>query len=157
MIAGLPGTGIGGLFYLLLIALMPLRALARRPAHAPSPWPLVGRQVALALGVLASLWAQAELLRRALSHPAVRSTLGGHDPARVFGAHTHTWLLASALGSAMSLALVLVAVRAVAALVRRGRGQGGGAIGAQVETPAPTMRKPTSRMYPVSIVPSEGR
>ena len=34
---------------------------------------------------------------------------------------------------------------------------GGGAMGAQVDTPAPTMRNPMSRMYPVSIDPSDGR
>jgi len=121
MLVGLPGTGIGGLFYLLLTAWMPLHALDRgAPARlGPRPWAFIARQVGLCLGVVATLWGQAWRLRRFFELGAVRRTLGTGDPTRFFGAHTHTYLLATMFGSALSLAAVLIAVRVTALLVRR--------------------------------------
>lgn len=121
MIVGLPGTGIGGLFYLLLTAWMPVHALDRgAPARlGPRPWAFIARQVGLCLGVVTTLWGQAWLLQHLFELAAVRRALGTGDPTRFFGAHTHTYLLATMFGSALSLAAVLVAVRVTALLVRR--------------------------------------
>lgn len=65
MFAGLPGTGLGGLFYALLVLLMPLRELWLRGRHGR--WGFIARQWALLAGILAGLtleaWALAWLLQ----------------------------------------------------------------------------------------------
>lgn len=59
MTAGIPGVGIGGIFYLASALLMPARSLAAviggRPEDAR--WALALRQAAIATGILAVLWA----------------------------------------------------------------------------------------------------
>jgi hypothetical protein len=58
MTAGLPGVGIGGIFYLVSALLMPVRSLVAvlrgRPAEAR--WPTALRQAALAGGILGAIW-----------------------------------------------------------------------------------------------------
>ena len=64
MIAGLPGTGIGGLFYLLIAFWMPFRelylTLRKRPRPARST--LVRRQSFITLALVLATWATGELL-----------------------------------------------------------------------------------------------
>jgi hypothetical protein len=57
MIAGLPGTGISGLFYLLSAFWMPIAEFVRtlRGRERQSNWKLVFSQFALATGILAAL------------------------------------------------------------------------------------------------------
>jgi hypothetical protein len=57
MVAGLPGTGISGLFYMLSAFWMPLAELVRflRGRKRLSNWRLVFSQVALATGIFAAL------------------------------------------------------------------------------------------------------
>lgn len=58
MTAGLPGTGIGGVFYLLSALLMPLVELVKT-LRGQSSWPrwvLVIRQLAMASGIIAGMW-----------------------------------------------------------------------------------------------------
>lgn len=61
MFAGLPGTGLGGIFYALLVCWMPIRELwlMARGRNAPGRWALVAGQAALVLGIVAALWAEA--------------------------------------------------------------------------------------------------
>ena len=58
MIAGLPGTGIGGIFYLLLAVWMPVResylSLRKRAANR---WKMVGQHVLLTVGIILGIWA----------------------------------------------------------------------------------------------------
>jgi hypothetical protein len=58
MIAGLPGTGIGGFFYMLTALWMPVRETGRalRGQSSRVRWSLVGTQGALAIGVIATAW-----------------------------------------------------------------------------------------------------
>lgn len=58
MNAGLPGTGIGGLFYIAGALWMPIDATYQRLSgrRADLPWRVVGRQAGIAVGVLAALW-----------------------------------------------------------------------------------------------------
>lgn len=65
MTVGLPGAGVGGIFYLLSALSMPAHAIIRqvlrtqRPgyyADDPPRWGLVWRQFATALGIIAGLW-----------------------------------------------------------------------------------------------------
>jgi hypothetical protein len=62
MSPGLPGIGIGGLFYILIALWMPIRELVR-PRHRdrPGQWRLVATQFAIAVGIMgvmsAAFWA----------------------------------------------------------------------------------------------------
>jgi len=64
MMAGLPGTGIGGFFYLLTTLWMPFRETGRalRGQSSRERWSVVGLQGALALGAIASIWMTGWLL-----------------------------------------------------------------------------------------------
>jgi hypothetical protein len=67
MKVGLPGVGIGGVFYILLVAMMPLRelSLTLRGQSNPQRWRRVGLQTSLAVLILLALgaewWALARL------------------------------------------------------------------------------------------------
>ena len=65
MIAGLPGTGIGGIFYMLLVVWMPARELwlAVTGRSSRRRWRLIGIQAGLAAGIMSALWAEAWLLK----------------------------------------------------------------------------------------------
>ena len=66
MTAGLPGTGIGGLFYLVSALLMPVRELwlVVRTGGAHRPRPLAWRQAFMALAIVAVTWGTGEILMR---------------------------------------------------------------------------------------------
>lgn len=59
--AGLPGTGLGGLFYLLLAFWMPLAELPRtlRGQSSRTRWRRIGTQFGLACGIVAAVVATA--------------------------------------------------------------------------------------------------
>ena len=53
---GLPGAGIGGLFYVLSALWMPICELWRlRRGDARGQWPLVARQFAIAVGIIVAM------------------------------------------------------------------------------------------------------
>lgn len=58
MVVGMPGTGIGGLYYLIMIALMPLRELwlLTRGRSSLARWRFIAVQWAMVAGILGSLW-----------------------------------------------------------------------------------------------------
>lgn len=64
MVAGLPGTGIGGLFYILLVLQMPFRECWMTVTGRGSlvRWRDVGRHVALAASIVGALWIEAMVL-----------------------------------------------------------------------------------------------
>src|SRR5687768_1684034 len=84
MTAGIPGAGIGGMFYMVTAIAMPFHAAycavrrRRNPRLADSPpvqWAPVFRQFALAVGIVAALWLTGWALGALLTaHP---SMLGG--------------------------------------------------------------------------------
>ena len=81
MTPGVPGAGIGGLFYLASTLLLPLRSLSRRlRGQADS---LSARQaahsLAIAVGVMAALWASGRLLALVVPDEMLRpvATTGG--------------------------------------------------------------------------------
>ena len=109
MNVGLPGTGIGGLFYLLTALLMPVveLTLTLRGRSSVTRWQIVLRQVTLALGVLRGLWATAWCLKHLLPHRALLSLKTASDcTTNLFGV-TPTLLTFTTLGG------VLVAVEVV--------------------------------------------
>ncbi|GGO75343.1 hypothetical protein [Nocardioides deserti] len=85
MTAGLPGTGLGGLLYVLLALFMPLRELylTARGRSSRERWAVVGRQASLALGVVAALLTTAVVVGRAVD---ARGPAGGAAGTLLAGA-----------------------------------------------------------------------
>ncbi len=110
MNAGLPGTGIGGLFYVVLALLMPVRELylTARGRSSRERWRLALQQASIALGIVASLAVTGWVFSRVVdTQDAVG--LGGSD---VF--------LAPALVASVVLGVLVVVLR-VWSLFLRGR------------------------------------
>lgn len=117
MAAGIPGTGIGGLFYAVLALFMPLKKLFTRDRRA-SParrWRAVAVQLGLVAGILAAMsataWVVSSFVRVLRPDPvAADRGLGG------IGA---TLTRATLLASVASLAAVVVLVQVLRLVVRR--------------------------------------
>ena len=64
MIAGIPGTGIGGIYYILLALMMPVQETCRLCTHRSSieRWMQVAAQTGNALGILITAWLTGWLL-----------------------------------------------------------------------------------------------
>jgi hypothetical protein len=119
MTAGIPGAGIGGLFYLINALLLPLRGLWRRARGEPVPWSGLLRQAALAAGIVAGIWVAGWLLGFWLGpgRGGVSSPLGAAAAARtarLLGA-------ATLVASFATLAAVLLSVQLARLVVRRPR------------------------------------
>jgi hypothetical protein len=118
MNAGLPGTGIGGLFYIAGALLMPFRMLRdagrkeRRARVRALP------QIAIAVGILASLFATGWLLGFLLPPDVVQARLGG--PVAMLRARSIV-RVGSVLGTVGILLLVLASVEVATLLVRATR------------------------------------
>jgi len=79
MSPGLPGTGIGGLFYILSALWMPVCELwRRRQGDASGRWPVVARQFGIAVGIVASMSGVFWALDAALMLEQVAHVAGGH-------------------------------------------------------------------------------
>lgn len=112
MTAGLPGVGIGGMFYLATALLMPFRSLwsALSGRGEQARWTLALRQAALAASILAAIWATGWVIGwviAALADPVVTTGTGVAGPPPVRNALRTTTLL----GSIGTLALVLLVVQ----------------------------------------------
>src|SRR5215207_10324596 len=75
MMPGVPGAGIGGLFYLASTLLLPFRSLMRRWRGPPDPVPSrqIWGNVAMAGGVIAGLWMVGWLLAFIVPDDVLRS------------------------------------------------------------------------------------
>ncbi len=125
MTAGLPGTGIGGLFYLLLAVYMPVREFFRLLQKRTNlgRWGFIALQLCFVFGILSVLWGEAWLLNRAFiwlqqafgfSYFMLGNMTGGQfamERAKILA-------FASASGSLISLAFVFVAVHILRLFVR---------------------------------------
>ena len=123
MFAGLPGTGIGGIYYLVMAVGMPLRkaALALRGKTARMGWGGVALQLTLAGAILATLSAEAFALREA----AVALAAHGGGAARTEDLPTTAGYAAAAgYSSIASLLLVVLAVQFARLVARRSRPAG---------------------------------
>ena len=119
MTVGLPGVGIGGIFYLVSALLMPVRELARvaRGERGERRWALVAQQCAIAVGILVALWGTGWAIGRLIGRaPALSASIAGH------GTHATNVVRVSALALSLgTLALVLLATQ-VARYVMHRRG-----------------------------------
>lgn len=118
MTVGVPGTGIGGMFYLVSALAMPLRqayrALRRRPSSGK--WRVVAGQTAMTGGILAAIWVTGWLIGIAITASA-RIVVPPHLLA---GAHPGNVLRTAALVlSAATLATVLLGVELLRLWVHR--------------------------------------
>lgn len=113
MTAGIPGVGIGGIFYLASALLMPMRSLAAvlggRPEEAR--WPVALQQASLAGAILATLWVTGWVLGGVVTAfiPEATTSAGGESVPQVRNVVKAGALILS-LGT---LSLVLVLVQAV--------------------------------------------
>ncbi len=105
--AGLPGTGLGGLFYLLLALVMPVVEVVRtlRGDTEPGRWRQVLTQFALACAILASLVGTAAVYLRLADAPSP------------FGVDGPTLVLAPVVLAGLLLAVLVVVLRVWARLV----------------------------------------
>lgn len=121
MNAGLPGTGLGGMFYIASAMLMPFHRAARGGGYGGRTWHRVLGQAGIAIGILLALIATGWLL--ALLIPTDPAGIGA-GPAATAPTFTVAigvlrWLaLAGTLGL---LALVLIAIEVTAVVLRRRR------------------------------------
>lgn len=122
MTAGLPGAGIGGLFYLVSTIALPVRSVWRRVRGLPDPVTLrqLVHSLTMVVGILAGLWLAGWVLafivpQDMLVRAPAPGTLGT-------GVLSRTVLPAAALAAGLAtLALVLVAVEVARLMVRRAR------------------------------------
>ena len=118
MTAGLPGVGIGGIFYLVSALIMPVRSLiavARGRANE-AHWSMALRQASLAAGILAALWVTGWALGWIIAHLIPEATrivtTGGRSTIEVRSVVRTSALLLS-LGT-LSAVLALVQVLRIA-------------------------------------------
>ena len=108
MTVGLPGTGIGGVFYLLLALGMPLRAIVRRLRTGErSDWRVVGRQVAIVAVILGALWAEAWALGQVLDAVLPQGARGTAQHVLAWGRDANSLARLAGMASFLTLALVL--------------------------------------------------
>jgi hypothetical protein len=116
MTPGVPGAGIGGLFYLASTLLLPFRSLMRRLRGKPDP--VSSRQmrhnVAMAGGVVAGLWVVGWLLAFIVPDEMVNTPSGGTVPMR-------TILPVATFATAVATLLLVLGTVEIARLVQARR------------------------------------
>lgn len=117
MTVGIPGTGLGGLFYFVLVAAMPFHEAWRtvRGRSSLSRWRHVGFHASMAFSMLAVMWIEAWCLGKMLGWTSGASAGAGAAGDSVF---LRTGQIA-ALTSAMLLGGLILATTIYAASRRR--------------------------------------
>ena len=108
MTVGLPGAGIGGLFYLASTLLLPARSIVRRLRGRPDAASSRGQALIIlfALGIIGTLWLAGWLLAFVVPDRMVTAS-----PALASGAATRTVIPLATFGIGVgTLAVVLIAV-----------------------------------------------
>ena len=117
MNAGLPGVGIGGMFYLASALLMPFRSLAVRLAGRDAHWTVAVRQALIALAALAAVWATGWAVGWVIAAFPVGRVLDPLSGAPVTLPVRNAVRAAALLGSVGTLTLVLAAVQVMRLLL----------------------------------------
>jgi hypothetical protein len=111
MTVGLPGTGIGGLYYFVLVLLMPLREtwLTLRGRGSVERWKQVGVYWCFLLTILGVLWAESWLLEQSVSWlqqtPWLSLTIGNAEAGKSMVLSVGQ---VAAIGSILTLTAILV-------------------------------------------------
>lgn len=121
MLAGLPITALGGLFYLLLSLGMPFVELYRllRGRGTPGAWPMMARIALVQGGILATIAAQAALVNAmipgadVLADRALDRALGVQPAATLGQGQTAGLIASSTLVALVTLAMLAVLVQAL--------------------------------------------
>ncbi len=121
MIAGLPITGIGGIFYLLLAIAMPFIEFYRllRGRSSVAAWRTIGFQLLIQTGVLLSLSFQAALIVWLAPGPAKQAAAKSNQMLGMAGvdgvsqSHTAGLVAAGTIIAIMTLAAVALSVYAL--------------------------------------------
>lgn len=144
MMVGIPGAGIGGLFYILNALWMPFHEarLAIQGRSSLERWRMVKRQVTIALGILASLGVTGWLLGLALTtHLTSAAVLGLDLPHETRRELPRLFTYAALLVTLTTLALVQAGVTVLRFLVRPKRA---GLASAGSDRPAAASKKSAS-------------
>jgi len=123
MTAGVPGTGIGGLFYILSAVLLPIRAIRKILGGARLSLRSMIKPTAIAVGVLAGIWATGWLLGL-LFEPTIATVKKISDATtsvRVKYANIVRW--ATLLAGFATLGAVLLSVQLARLFVRQRRSE----------------------------------
>lgn len=113
MNVGLPGTGLGGLFYLLLAVWMPLHELWRmaRGHSGMHGWKMAALQSTVAISILSALWGEGWLIKRGFEWAPTLHGLHGvlaHFGGRGQVLPVNSQLIAAASLLTLGLLLLLV-------------------------------------------------
>ena len=87
MIAGLPGTGIGGLLYLIIAIIMPFKELYRKLRNKSSHihGRAIRKHMLLTVGVIASMWVMGWLISVVIQMSGLVATSGAKSSAVLSG------------------------------------------------------------------------
>lgn len=119
MIAGLPGTGLGGVFYIASAVFMPVHRLLRGRGHDGRGWGRIAAQGGIALGILGALFLTGWMIGVFVT-PEMRPA--GAGTGRVLaGSATAFARWVAVVGTAGVLALLLVTVEIAGLVASRGR------------------------------------
>ncbi|HEY6225144.1 MAG TPA: hypothetical protein VIW26_15265, partial [Gemmatimonadales bacterium] len=115
MTPGIPGTGIGGLFYMLSAASLPLREGYRRvwKGTAAAPWRVIAMQQLLAAGIIGGMWTTGWLLGILFSTARAHFVAGPATPSH------NVWRTATFVVSLATLGAVLCTVELMGMWHRR--------------------------------------
>jgi hypothetical protein len=146
MTVGLPGSGVGGIFYLVSSLCMPLVALARRLRSREVSWRLVAAQFGLAAGIMGGLWLTGWMLALVLARtPVARLAARASADAGRIPNLLHAGSILVAVGTMVAVVITVW----IAALVVHGPAALRGA-------PRPQETPPESAPPPIARVSSAG-
>jgi hypothetical protein len=124
MIAGLPGTGIGGIFYLILAAFMPIceffRMIQKR-THLRR-WCLIALQMGFIFGIISLIWAEMWVIKYTIEWLCHAFGNNAITAVGLFGREltmhqTKMMAYAAASGSFISLGFVFICVHTLRLMV----------------------------------------
>jgi len=119
MTAGVPGTGIGGLFYLMAALLLPVRGLLLRMRGGRVSWRMVAKLLFLAIGVFLGIWATWWLLGLAIVPAAETVEAAIHVRGILRREYAEFVRWAAILAGFVTLAAVLIGTQVARLVIKR--------------------------------------
>ncbi len=119
MTAGVPGTGLGGLFYILAALLLPFRSLVQTLRRKRVNWGESLKLTALAIAVFLGIWVTGLFLGIILDPMAmtVEAAVGVPIEVRAVSENVLRW--ATVVAGFVTLSVVLLAVQVARLIARR--------------------------------------